>query len=386
LVRYTVKPLEIIKLKERLISIFHELLSENERERAKKDSHAQRPPRWCGFTVHVTINCPFACAYCYIEDMGFNFGSPRPYPLSGRELAFALLMNKAFLPGRTGSLIAIGSVSEPFIFPNKALEYLEWLGELGNPLQFSTKQYISPQLAEKIANIAHKKKISISPLVTIITLEKADILEKRAPSPEKRLDTIKNLRDAGLRPILFLRPVIPGVNVNEVSSIIEKARGAGAYGVVVGGFRVTEKIVKRLENIDLDTSEIRRRIKKLDRKQRAVPFPEKQFILKEVKKQGLIAWASTCCANSWTAEVPCPSACFINGPCTKCPNACMYPQHSPPESEILIAFEKLGLQAEIRDCRIILRNYPFRGAEFLARNLGRRDVRVHLRKIKSPSI
>jgi len=363
-------------MKEKLFSQFKEELSDIEIERALRDPHAKRSPRWCGITVHVTVNCPFACSYCYIENMGFRFSNPKPYPLSGKELAFALLSNKTFLPGRTGSLIAIGSVSEPFIFQNKALEYLEWLGRLGNPLQFSTKQYISPSLAEKIAEISEKYGLSISPLITIVTITKADVLEKQAPPPDKRLDSIKNLRDAGLRPILFLRPVIPGINVEEIPLIIREAKKAGAYGVVVGGFRVTKTILERLENAGLDTLEIRRRLKKIDEKQRAVPFPEKKSIIENIRKQDLVAWASTCCANSWTAEVPCPSACFIDGPCTKCPNGCLYPYHVPSLEETVAALEKLGIRAIVREDTVYLPNRTAQGIAFLVRTISRRRVKI----------
>ena len=218
---FGVKPLEILSKKKDLLAMFNDLLSDREKDRALKDSHSKRPPRWCGITVHVTINCPFACSYCYIEDMGFKFDDIKPYPLSGKELVYALLSNKTFLPGRTGTLIAIGAISEPFIFEYKIIEYLKWLGELGNPVQFSTKQYISSSLAHRIAQISSENNLPISPLVTIITFKYYRELERYAPSPEKRLSSIKNLRDVGLYPVLFLRPVIPGVNVNEIKDIIK---------------------------------------------------------------------------------------------------------------------------------------------------------------------
>ena len=369
-----VKPLEILELKDRLLNEFSVLLSDSEKVRALSDPHSKRAPRWCGITVHFTVNCPFSCAYCYIEDMGFSFSNPSPYPLSGREIAFALLSNPAFLPGVTGTLIAVGAVSEPFIFFSDALGKLRWLARLGNPIQFSTKQYISSTMAENIYRISYETSTPISPLVTIVTLEHYRELEKNAPSPERRLDGIKNMRDAGLKPILFLRPIMPGINSNEIDNILRSARDAGASGVVVGGFRITRKIAERLENLGFDLSEITRRLKKIDDKQRSVPLPEKKTIIEKAKQYGLIPWASACCANSWNAKVPCPSACFISGPCTMCPNMCSYPQHVPQEKEIIEALSRLNIRAEIKGDKMKILNQPFKGISMLVRNLSRRSV------------
>ncbi len=381
---FRVDPLELIDLKLKLLSEIGNLLNSSEKERAIKDQHSKRLVRWCGLTIHFTINCPFKCSYCYIEDMGFKFSDPKPYPLSGKELVYSLLLNPNFLPGRTGTLLAIGAVSEPFIFLNNALDKLDWLARLGNPIQFSTKQYISASYATKIREISEKYNTPISPLITIITLENADLLEPNAPDPERRLDTIKNLRDAGLFPILFLRPLIPGVNLHEVERILIEARKAGAIGVVVGSFRVTGKIIERLREHEINVSEIEKRVKRIDNVQRPVPLPEKKIIIEKIKNLGMIPWASACCANSWTAKVPCPSACFIQGPCTKCPNNCNYPRDVPNANRVELALLRLGIKARVKGKKVVLENYPFKGVEMLVRNISRRIpiVKKSLRRRK----
>ena len=205
-------------------------------------------------------------------------------------------------------------------------------------------------------------------------MQNYDALEKYAPPPEKRFDSIKNLRDAGLRPVLFLRPIIPGVNLNEIEKIVRKAKDSGAVGVVVGGFRVTTKILERLESEGINTREIKARLKKIDDVQRNVPLPEKKNILRQIRVVGLIPWASACCANSWNANVPCPSACFISGPCTKCPNMCSYPNDCPDAKLVENALLKLGVKVRVHGSKVKLLNYPFKGVEMLVRNISRRPV------------
>ncbi|MGQ4892435.1 MAG: radical SAM protein [Candidatus Njordarchaeia archaeon] len=365
-------PTKILQLKKQLLNKYEKLLSKEEMERSLRDPHRLRPPRWCGVTIHTTINCPFRCLYCYIEDMGFKFENPRPYPLTGRELVYALLNNPAFFPSLMGTLISIGSISEPFIFVDKILDFLKNLSKLGNPIQFSTKQFIDKKLAEKLGEILEKNPSPINPLVTIVTLENHKILEPNAPPPEKRLKTITNLREAGFKPVLFFRPIIPSINDGEIPYILEASKEAGAYGVVFGSFRVTKRILEKLDQAGLDTRDIRKRVRKIDDRQRAIFLPEKENYIKLARKMGLIPWKSACCANSWNAGVPCASACFIDGPTTRCPNLCSFPKNSADEDEVTKALNELGIKFQMRGRFIKLLNYPFPGAEFAVRTLTRR--------------
>jgi len=141
----------VYSYKERIRKQVEGLLSEREIEVARRDPHAKRPPRPCGITIHPGIGCPYACRYCYVYDMGFT-QEVKPSQPNGLQLVYALLANKYFIPGARGSYLAIGSVTEPFhpLLKNKTLEYIEAIYRfLGNPTQFSTKQYIDPLTAEK---------------------------------------------------------------------------------------------------------------------------------------------------------------------------------------------------------------------------------------------
>ncbi|MET1159446.1 MAG: radical SAM protein, partial [Thermoprotei archaeon] len=227
--------------------------------KALKDPHTRRKPRPCGFTIHTGIGCSLKCIYCYIEDMGFQW-SIREYPLTGLELVYSLLSNPYFVPGERGSLLAIGSVTEPFhgVTRRKTMEYIESIYTyLGNPTQFSTKMYITEREAYELARISKSR---ISPLVTIITIKWAPKLEPLVPPPDKRFETIRNLRRAGLKPFLFLRPVIPGIIEDEYVEILENAHKYGAEGVVIGSLRVTKTIIERLAKIGVPVEEIMYRL------------------------------------------------------------------------------------------------------------------------------
>jgi len=369
-------PLDLILLKNKLYTKYRNMLSQESIIRARNDSHAKRAPRWCGLTIHFTINCPFQCLYCYIEDMSFSFGNAKPYPLKPEEYVFALLSNPYFLPGRWGTFLAIGAVSEPFAFKNHAFAVLSELVKLGNPIQFSTKAYLSSNDADKLKDLS--KTAPMNPLITIITLSAYNRLEPKTPSPEKRLETIYNLSEAKLKPILFLRPVIPGINDDEVIEVMKEAKEAGARGVVIGGFRVTRKILIRLEDAGFNVEKIKSRVRVIDDKQRSVPFPEKKEIIKKAQELfGRNVWSSACCANATNAGVLCASVCYIGGQCTKCNNEC-YLKSLPDATEVISALSMLGIHGEVRNKIVLVKKVPKnirKGAGFLIRTLSRRGVR-----------
>lgn len=298
----------------------------------KGDYHTRKPPRPCGLTVHSVVGCKYNCTYCYLPDMGVSPTTYLPYGLNGDEMTYALLSNPAFLPGRLGTLIAIGSLGEPFADNAAFLKTLEYLHSfsryLGNPTQFSTKSVLSETQVKALASV----KLPISPLVTLVTLTYTKQLEPNAPSPYERLKTIKLMRRHGLHPILFLRPIIPGVNTNEFDEILTEAKRHGAVGVVFGGLRVTPLILERLEKTGINTTTIRERIRGTLRKNVQTHLELSDFKKQGIqiaREKGLIPFLSACCANNYTAmlydglRAPCPGLDYIDGRfCTLCPVQC----------------------------------------------------------------
>jgi len=314
--------------------------------KALRDPHSRRAPRPCGLTVHPGKGCPNACLYCYVGDiLGKGPTEPEPCPLTGPELAYALTSNPYFVPGRYGTFLAMGAICDPF-YPSLVEKTLDIMGSLarllGNPLQFSTKMSIGPDLAKRIP-----KEGPVSPLVTIITLERAHELEPRAPSPSERLKTIKVLRKEGFKPMLFLRPLIPGLE-DEVEELLNEAKAHGAVGVVVGALRVSKKILRRLRKVGLDKG-IRSRLRREPPEKGLMPVPVpklKEEALKMAREKGLLAFKAACCANAFVASVPCADLCWLRGFCSNCPNRCKDKLPEVGEDEVREALSRaFGLRA-----------------------------------------
>lgn len=298
-----------------LVSVLEEKLSRGELEKCRRDPHSWRIPRPCGLTVHTGIGCSFRCIYCYIYDMGFTH-RPRPYPLSGLQISYAIASNPSVSIGINGTPLAFGAVTEPFMDETreKTLEYLASLSSLlGNPIQFSTKAFIDQKLAIEIK----KRCGGVSALVTIVTTSLHELLEPGAPSPGERFKSIENLSRAGVSTALFLRPIFPGINIDEIEGIVSRSLEAGAKGIVLGSMRVTEGILARLRNVKyLHMDELLRRVPVEVKGCRQVTLNTgdlKKKICEVALSLGARVYSSACAANIEAHKIAC-NACDM-GPC-----------------------------------------------------------------------
>ena len=336
--------------------------------RAQSDYHARKPPRPCGLTVHSVVGCTFACTYCYLPDMGIDFEHAKPYWLDSIEMSYALLKNPYFLPGLYGTYLALGSIGEPLhpVGLERTLSYLQAFHSLlGNPVQFSTKIAVTRDLAKRIAAVNPLA----NPLVTIITLNLCEKLERSAPPPYARLRGIKELRRAGLAPMLFLRPLIPGIKEDDIFELLSEAKRYGAVGVVVGGLRITPAIVNRLKPVGFDVSEILKRTSRELKPGVQVPVNVndlKRKVVNMAKELGLVPLLSACCALTYSlfltrsVRIPCMGLDFVTGKfCAGCPVRCQEIEVVIDEEEVRRLIARLigvKVAVEVSEVRIILKS------------------------------
>uniref|UniRef100_UPI00356321FF radical SAM protein n=1 Tax=Rhodosalinus sp. TaxID=2047741 RepID=UPI00356321FF len=64
--------------------------------------------------------------------------------------------------------------------------------------------------------------------LTTLDADLARRMEPRAPSPARRLATMRKLAEAGVQVRVMVSPVVPGLTDHEIEAILEAAAGAGA--------------------------------------------------------------------------------------------------------------------------------------------------------------
>ncbi|ABL87371.1 Radical SAM domain protein [Pyrobaculum islandicum DSM 4184] len=253
-------------------------------KRVERDHHAKRLPRPCGITIHTGVGCPLACAYCYIYDMGFP-GSVRPYPLTPLEMAYAIAANPHVAVGERGTLVAVGSVTEPFLPETRelALGYIAAVVEhLGNPVQVATKYPPPLELAKYRADV----------LISVTDVEGR--LEPKAPKPVERIRGAGELVKRGGSATLFVRPIVPGVTDRDLERLLALAWDAGIRRVVFGTLRATPAIAARLRSFGVDITPYIRRLE--EGRQVPIKYP-KERLVETARKWGFEVLPASCASN-----------------------------------------------------------------------------------------
>ncbi len=278
--------------KEGWIKYYESILSPEEVERARRDDHAKRRPRPCGFTVHVAKGCRANCLYCYVSS------KPKLNPLSPKGLVYALLLNPYFEVGK--SFVAIGAVCEPLDYPEYTAKLIEEILKLGNPVQISTKE-VNYDLLPLL------KRVDCLVSMCIPFDDICKKFEPNRPPPSERLEFCKEVGGA-----VFLRPILPMIDLETYKKGIELISNY-TDRVILGNLRLTDVVKKKL------------RIDRLPKE-----YYERKKILEDyAKKIGLIVYRSACCSNAYKHNVVCWNECWEKGFCSRCPNRCWLKVGSP---------------------------------------------------------
>ena len=121
---------------------------------------------------------------------------------------------------------------------------------------------LAPAAADGLARVA----------ISITTLDRrlARSMEPRAATPEKRLDAVRRLSQAGVPVVAMFAPCIPGLNDHEMEAVLERAAEAGAVGAGYVALRLPREIKDLFrEWLDSDHPDRARRVMSLVRQMRS---------------------------------------------------------------------------------------------------------------------
>ena len=187
-------------------------------------------------SINPYRGCEHGCIYCYARpthaywDMspGLDFETK----IISKPNAAELLRRKLSQPGYQVSPITIGANTDPYQPAEAKLgitrSIIEVLAEFEHPFSIITKSNLILRDLDLLGPMAGRKLCSAAVSVTTLDDNLKRILEPRTPRGLTRLDTIRQLSEAGVRVTLLAAPMIPCINDSELESILKQARQAGA--------------------------------------------------------------------------------------------------------------------------------------------------------------
>ncbi len=105
---------------------------------------------------------------------------------------------------------------------------LEVLAECNHPFSLVTKSSLVERDIDIIAPMAAKGLATIFVSITTLDRHITRKLEPRAAAPERRLETLRKLSEAGIPTGVMVAPVIPALTDFDMENILQQAKQAGA--------------------------------------------------------------------------------------------------------------------------------------------------------------
>src|SRR6266480_891912 len=187
-------------------------------------------------SINPYRGCEHGCIYCYARPshayLELSPGLDFETKLFAKTNAAELLRAELSTPGYVPSPIAIGANTDCYQPIERKFritrQILEILAECEHPFTMVTKSALVERDLDLLAPMAKKNLVKV--FVSIGSLDRtlARKLEPRAASPQRRIDVLKNLSQAGIPCGVMLAALIPALNDKTLEEVLEAAAAAGA--------------------------------------------------------------------------------------------------------------------------------------------------------------
>ncbi len=187
-------------------------------------------------SINPYRGCEHGCVYCFARPthayLGLSPGLDFESRIFVKEDAPRLLAAELASPSYVCKTITLGANTDPYQPGERRLgltrRIIEVLRDFRHPLCIVTKSALVQRDIDLLAPMAAERLAAVAVSLTTLDRALARRLEPRAATPERRLDTITALSQAGIPVAVLASPMIPALNDAELERILEAAAAAGA--------------------------------------------------------------------------------------------------------------------------------------------------------------
>ena len=187
-------------------------------------------------SINPYRGCEHGCIYCYARPahayMGLSPGLDFESKLFFKPGAGRLLAKELSKPTYSPGAIHIGGNTDPYQPQERSLrvtrQVLEVLAAFRHPASVITKGALITRDLDILGPMGKAGLMRAAVSITTLDRKLARIMEPRAATPQRRLDTLRALTDAGVPAMVMFAPVIPGLNDHELEGVLKAAAEAGA--------------------------------------------------------------------------------------------------------------------------------------------------------------
>jgi len=196
---------------------------------------------WCRYGINPYRGCQFACNYCdavtekYLVHENVEDFSRIIYVKTNAPELLEKELEKA-----EKDVVALSGVTDPYQPAERKYEItrriLETLRDKNFPVHIGTKSDLVLRDADVLSEISKKSWCAVSFTITTFDKKLLLLLEPFSPSPERRIEAMRRLAEAGIRAGVDFTPIIPYIldEDNNIQELVRKASENNAKYILPG--------------------------------------------------------------------------------------------------------------------------------------------------------
>ncbi|MBM3544015.1 MAG: PA0069 family radical SAM protein [Alphaproteobacteria bacterium] len=186
-------------------------------------------------SINPYRGCEHGCIYCFARPthafLGLSPGLDFETKLFAKTNAAEALKRELAEPDYSVRTIAIGTNTDPYQPIERRYRImrriLEVLDATNHPVGIVTKSALILRDLDILSSMAERGLVRVALSVTSLDRRLARAMEPRASTPDKRIETLEKLVQAGIPTSVMVAPVIPGLTDMEMERILERASIVG---------------------------------------------------------------------------------------------------------------------------------------------------------------
>ena len=187
-------------------------------------------------SINPYRGCEHGCIYCFARPthcyLGLSAGLEFESVLIAKTNTAELLEKELARPSYRVKTIALGTNTDPYQPIEKTYELtrriLEIMDRTSHPVGITTKSALVLRDLDILTSLAKRGLVKVGLSVTSLDHRLSRRMEPRAATPERRIEAIAKLTEAGVPATVMVAPIIPAVNDAEIESILQRCAAAGA--------------------------------------------------------------------------------------------------------------------------------------------------------------
>jgi DNA repair photolyase len=193
------------------------------------------------YTINAYRGCSHACGYCFArpthEYLGLDIGSDFERRIVVKINAVERLRAEVRAAKWGGDPIAMGTNTDPYQHAEGKYHLtrgiIDVLSEARNPFSILTKSTLILRDTAALAAAAKRTDVSVSFSIGTLDRNVWKLTEPGTPPPDKRVEALRRLSDAGISCGVLVAPLLPGLSDggDQIEEVVEACAGAGAVSI-----------------------------------------------------------------------------------------------------------------------------------------------------------